>query len=341
MYFNAEVDNAFHIWRQRFPDGQPEQITFGPTEEEGIAMAPDGRSLVTSIGARQSAVWIHDLRGDRALTTEGFAFAPMLSRDRRRVFYLHRSTPGLAGELYTHDLESGTSERVLPGIAISDFDLSPDGTEVAYTTKPRVDESIVWVAPLDRRSAPRPIATGADEASFVAGGDVVFRSLGETSNALGRVRRDGSGRRQVGDYVILNKMRVSPDGEWVMTFVAEGEETYTLAIPLNGGAPVRICGVFCQASWSADGRALFVGVQGGGSGDPSMIGPGRTLALPIPAGRATPDLPPGGVPLDVSWSGPPGTRVIDRGLIGPGSDPSTYAFVVMELQRNLYRIPLK
>jgi len=46
MYFSAYVGGASHLWRQRFPDGLPEQITFGATEEEGLAVAPDGRSLV-------------------------------------------------------------------------------------------------------------------------------------------------------------------------------------------------------------------------------------------------------------------------------------------------------
>ena len=50
MYFSADVGEGFHIWRQRFPDGVPEQITFGPTEEEGVAMGPDGQSLVSSVG---------------------------------------------------------------------------------------------------------------------------------------------------------------------------------------------------------------------------------------------------------------------------------------------------
>ena len=51
-----------------FPWVEPEQITSGPTEEDGLAVAPDGRSLITSIGMRQSAVWIHDLsRRARAL----------------------------------------------------------------------------------------------------------------------------------------------------------------------------------------------------------------------------------------------------------------------------------
>ena len=88
MYFGAIVGGSSHLWRQKFPDGAPEQITFGPLEEEGIALAPDGRSLVTSVGTRRSAIWIHDAAGERAISSEGYAAAPRLSRDGTRVFYL-------------------------------------------------------------------------------------------------------------------------------------------------------------------------------------------------------------------------------------------------------------
>ena len=50
MYFSADRGDGYHIWRERFPNGVPEQLTLGPTEEEGIAVSPDGRSLVTSAG---------------------------------------------------------------------------------------------------------------------------------------------------------------------------------------------------------------------------------------------------------------------------------------------------
>jgi DNA-binding NarL/FixJ family response regulator len=39
MYFSSSAGGAFHIWRQRFPEGVPDQITSGPSEEEGIAIA--------------------------------------------------------------------------------------------------------------------------------------------------------------------------------------------------------------------------------------------------------------------------------------------------------------
>src|SRR5206468_3967776 len=97
MYFGVEIEGNHHLWRQRFPNGSPEQITFDPTHEEGLAVAPDGRSLITSIGIQNSALWIHDQRGDRQISSEGFvvsipgwASSVTFSADGKRLFYLMR-----------------------------------------------------------------------------------------------------------------------------------------------------------------------------------------------------------------------------------------------------------
>ena len=66
VYLSAEKDGEFHIWRQRFPSGDLEQVTSGPTEEEGIAMAADGKSFITSVGTTDSSIWIHDKKGGAA-----------------------------------------------------------------------------------------------------------------------------------------------------------------------------------------------------------------------------------------------------------------------------------
>ena len=78
----------------------------------------------------------------------------------------------------------------------------------------------------------------------------------------------------------------------------------------------------------------------GGTG--TFVSPvrGRTLVFPIPRGRLLPDLPAGHIPLDSEWSGPEGTRVIERADVVLGVAPSTYVFVRADLQRNLFRIPL-
>jgi len=91
IYFSADTGGGFHLWRQRFPEGASEQLTFGASQEEGIAVAPDGRSLITAIGTEQNAMWLHDRTEDRQISSEGSALSPMLSPEGDKIFYLVRS----------------------------------------------------------------------------------------------------------------------------------------------------------------------------------------------------------------------------------------------------------
>jgi hypothetical protein len=67
---------------------------------------------------------------------------------------------------------------------------------------------------------------------------------------------------------------------------------------------------------------------------------GKTVAIPILAGQSLPDLPAGGLDANTSEIRLAGARVIERGPISPGPDPSIYVFEKRDLQRNLFRIPL-
>ena len=108
MYFIATVEGQSHLWRQRFPNGRPEQITFGPMEEEGLAVERDGHSVITSIGVRTSAIWIHDDQGERSLSSEGEIVGdlspPSFTADNKALYYLLRRTPAGSGpEALAHD----------------------------------------------------------------------------------------------------------------------------------------------------------------------------------------------------------------------------------------------
>jgi Tol biopolymer transport system component len=340
MYFGARVGGSAHLWRQRFPNGTPEQITFGPIEEEGIALASDGLSLVTSAGSRRSVIWIHDAAGERAISSEGYAAAPRLSRDGSRVFYLFvRDLMSKAGnwvpssaELRSVDLASGRSDTVLPGVSVTDYDISRDETEVAFTTMDKDGESQIWLASLDRRTPPRRVARGGDEVSFGADGDLVFRSLDEKMDVLVRIRKDGSGRKPLTTLPVLEKGGISPDGEWVTAVNARG----LLAVSLHDGATRTIRSSPGRAVWSSDGGFFYVAI------DPntSLALPGKTLAIPVPAGQSLPDLPASGIDVSADGIYPPGTRVIEHGSLSPGPDPSNYVFTKTDQQRNLFRIPL-
>jgi len=75
VYTNSNASGQPQVWRQRFPNGEPEQVTFGPAEAAGIAVAPDG-SIVTSIGLSQGAIWVHENGEERQVSGEGNAVLP-------------------------------------------------------------------------------------------------------------------------------------------------------------------------------------------------------------------------------------------------------------------------
>ena len=136
MYVTSNAGGVNHIWRQRFPDGEPEQVTSGPTAEEGIAMAPDGRSFVTAAALQNVSIWLHDARGERQISSlEGIAVNPKFTPDGKKLCYIvvkQTPTPFSAqpGEVWVADLESGRSESLVPGFRALDYDVSADGQQV-------------------------------------------------------------------------------------------------------------------------------------------------------------------------------------------------------------------
>ena len=353
MYFDAEVDGAWHLWRQRFPSGTPEQITFGPTEEEGIAVSPDGHSLITSVGARRSTIWIHDTAGERPISSEAFAFDPHTSADGKRVFYLLRQNPasvssqsaapaksspfGQSGSLWSLDVASGKTEPLLPGFSVIDYDVSPDGKEVVFTKKSDEDDQI-WLAPLDRRSPPRLLSRRGARVSFAGDGEVAFGALEQERNYLYRMRTDGSGRERITNTPFIGKFGTSPGGEWVTALVPiVGQESnwQTMAYKIHGGDARKICAFFCASHWSADGRFLYL--------DPDISRSstnGKTFAIPLAPGHALPEFPASGMISPGDLARFPGVRTIPRSDFFPGPDPATYVFDKPEFQANLFRITL-
>ena len=204
MYMSSAEGGAFHIWRQRFPDGRPEQVTAGPTEEEGITMAPDGRSFVTAVGLRQSAMWVHDSRGERQVSVEGYGCDPEFTPDGRRLLYrILKGSLAMSdtSELRVLDVESGRNESFLPGFAVIGlpgraYNISADGQRVVVATLDGEGRRRLWVAPLDRRSAPRVIPNvEGDMPYFGSSGEIFFRAMEGAATFAYRVHQDGKGLR--------------------------------------------------------------------------------------------------------------------------------------------------
>jgi Tol biopolymer transport system component/DNA-binding winged helix-turn-helix (wHTH) protein len=353
MYFSADAGDGYHTWRQAFPRGSLEQITFGPTEEEGIAVVPDGGSLVTSAGIRESTVWVHDARGDRQISGEGFATVPGLgfgggehvrsvfSPDGKKLYYLIRrqaSRSWVSGELWAADLDSGRSEPVLPGVSItSNFSISPDGKRVVFEATDASGEPHAWIAPLDRSSPPSQITGSiARSPDFGAGGRIYFQAQAPDGEDvfLYSVELDGGTPQKVSEPLprLMGLLGVSPRGEWRLSGI-----TPAIVQPVGGGTPIRIC-KFCSAGWGPEGKYFYlrfrdIGEQGGG----------KTIVLTLPEGKELPDLPPGGLKSAEDAKGLKVLAEIDmngRAIFVPGPNPFVYAYTRVTVQRNIYRIPL-
>ena len=334
MYFNVEIDGATHIWRQKYANGPseqmpPEQVTWGPSEEQGLAMAPDGKSLITSVGIRKSSVWIHDATGEHSLSPEGSATSPKFSSDGKRVYYLLRKNSSDASQLWSTERASGASSPALPGVALVDFDISRDGQQVAFTA-PKGPDFEVFIAPLDGSSPPRLVVRGGDNVSFGRAGELVFRQLGAQVRYLARVKTDGTGLAHITDNPLRDDAFLSPDGKWAAD---AGPAPGTGAISTKDRTRKAICVDNCVVRWSADGAYLYVTLNV----TPTEAHP--TLVFPIPPGASLPDLPAQGLGPHAGEELPKIQKIFeDFPAFGP--DPHIYAFVKSEFVSNLFRIPL-
>lgn len=343
MYFNVEVNGSTHLWRQRYPDGVPEQITFGPTEEEGLAVMPDGKSLITSLGLRLSSIWLKDGSVDHRLPVEGAPSQPKFSADEQRLYYLvKKSNSRDVSELWARDLASGRAGPIVTGQSIADYDISRDEKSVAFTVGTSGEKSIL-MAPVDRGSPPRLLTRDGDEVSFAGPNDIVFRQLAEKANYLARIHNDGTGLARVLQTPVAEKAGVSPDGEWASvagwTEPPQGEGTYLISLR-DRSYRLLVRKAPCVVQWSLDSKLLFLTLSHTTVDQRVTAGSsGRTLVISLPHGLAEAAIPDGGFD-PASDQVPAGIQVIPRWLVAPRFDATSYAYTATEFQGNLFRIPL-
>ncbi len=327
-----------HLWRQRFPDGEPEQLTFGPTSEEGIAMAPDGKSLITSVGAADRTVWLHDKDGDHQISSEGNASSPSFSSDGRRLYFLMSNGQTQGEELWVKDLAGGKVDRVLPGNPMEAYSVSRDGKEVAFTMNDQSGPSNLWVAPTSRRTPPVRISSRAAEDSpyFLPDGELLFRAIEGGANYLYRMKTDGSERKKISPERILDIYDVSPDGRWVAAGTSgSGDEEhinlgFAKAFAVDGTATVTVCAGYCIFNWDTSGRFVYFSYPAGG---------GMSYALPVMRDSELPKLPPVAATRIEDFRNPKEITAIPW-QVESAVNPSVYTYTRQNTRRNLYRIQL-
>jgi hypothetical protein len=232
------------------------------------------------------------------------------------------------------DIASGRTDRLLPDFSVLDYDISDDERHAVFTTAGAGGERQVWLASLDRREAPRQIASRADSAVFIDSSRVLYRSIEGHVNFVNRMSLDGGARGRVSDMPVVEVSRLSPDGRTVIVQSARGDnQPKTYAVPVDGGPVGLVCGQACWTRWSPDGRRFLIW-KGYYSGSMPLV------IVPVPEGRSLPEFPPGDRSAIDAWAALPGAESIERDDFIPTNDPVTYVFTKSDDLRNLFRIPL-
>ena len=181
-----------------FPMENRSKLTFGPTSQEGIAMAPDGKSLITVRRLADSTVWLHDKDGDHQISSEGNTIMPAFSSDGHSLYFLMANGQTHGNELWIKELDSGKGGEGLAGYTHAGV-LRIAGRERSCI---RHEGSERPSKPVDslpgRRSSPVQISSTAVEDSpyFLPDGELIFRAIEGGSNFLYRMKADGTGRRK-------------------------------------------------------------------------------------------------------------------------------------------------
>ena len=199
-------------------------------------MAPDGKSLITSVGSEDLSVWLHDKDGDHTISSEGNTSLPRFSSDGHSLYFLKAIGQTGSDELWIKDLNSGKEEKILKDYPMQEYSagrevkqaysVSRDGKEVAFSMKDQSGRTNLWIAPTSRRSAPVRISSAAveDVPFFLPNGDLLFRAIEGGSSFLYRMKIDGTDRRKITSERILDIAAVSPDGRWVIAGSPNSDE---------------------------------------------------------------------------------------------------------------------
>ena len=303
---------------------------------------------MTSIGLSEGSIWVRENGEDRQVSGEGDAALPawgdgfpssIFSPDGSALYYLVRKgvTRGFAsGELWVANITTGANSAVLPGLATTSYDVSPDGGEIVFAAIGPDEATRIWQTRVDRREPPRQIASmPAFGPVFGDGRTVYFRGATGGASYIFRTDLTTGATEKFRPEPVVNSPAISPDRNWVIVttpFEGRGTTEPSKAYPVHGGDPVNLCSR-CFVSWSRDAGTIYFTVAG-------EMGASKSLAVPLPHGGMFPALPPDGFATLKEGEALPGARVIERPFVYPGTATGVYAYVVQTTHRNLYRVRL-
>jgi eukaryotic-like serine/threonine-protein kinase len=251
------LDASFNV------SGRPRRLTNNAVMLQGLAWAPDERSIVYgAIFGGGSHLWRVGVSGGRSERLELAAVAefPAVSPAANRLVF-SRS----AGDVDVWKFDGGAPVSVLSSTA-TDFDpqLSPDGLRAAFVTWRSGRGPEIWVATLDgTRTIPLTQPTGRSQGSPRWSPDgrwLAYDAQGEDGNwdiyvidAAG-----GPSRRLTTHPSFEHFASFSRDGQWIYFRSARTGRSEVWRVPASGGTEQQVTTSGGAGAWESwDGQTLY------------------------------------------------------------------------------------
>ena len=164
------------------------------------------------------------------------------------------------------------------------------------------------------------------------------------------INEDGTGQLAVSDLHIMSLQSVSPEGRWALVGVTPPDShgdrnSMSLAVPLEGGAPIPLCDSCSVAygtarssapliSWSLDGKSVYVSLRY------FPFGSSKTAVIPIRSGAAPPTFMKG-FGSEADFARIPGARLINQDDVSSGMSWNYFVSRRRSAKANLFRIYLE
>ena len=293
IVFQAKVDGLYQLFRID-PDGsglrQLTHLDFGPSDIPGVEKAvwsPDGKRIVfdSDYGATKYRVnTLYAIRPDGTdleqlpIPLGRFIGSPAYSPD---------------GKLLSFDWDASNDKGHQQGVYIS----SVDGSRLRRLTR------------IEQPNALAGTSNWSPDGRWL----VFAQSSGPTQGVIVRMRRDGTGRRELTPWALnANNAKWSPDGSRIAfnSYYGPrppGESSNVFTMKPDGSGVVQLTHYrggtrnAYAGGWSPDGRQLLVHVRGAEADSPGL---NQLFVVDADSGRMRQltHMPPGSNPGYASWS---------------------------------------
>ena len=293
ILYQSRRTGAGDLWRLDIASGERRQVTQDIAEDGGASWSPDGsRILFASNRGGQPDLWVvttgeSDVQRvtDDAVAETGQEWTP---DGRAIVASVSLGQP----HLFSVPLPDGQPAPLTSGDwAVNQADVSPDGSQIAYTGTKNGDDDI-WVVPVAGGAS--RLVTGAPGFDGTAnwspdGKRIAFTSVRAGNRDVWIAPVDSGPATRFTDWPSTEgSARWSPDGKTIAFTSSRDSPGFDIwTMPAAGGTATRVTrvGTIGTFRWSPDGKSILFDAQVESAG-------GQAIFVVASTGGATKQLSP-------------------------------------------------